>query len=248
MNRSSSIDTLKEMISLEEKRDALTASLDAIVERLDRLKDQLVSGSKSVLGIEKRQAPAAKPATPARRGGGRTRRGALAEKVLGQLRKAGSKGLKVREIADAVGTKPANIHSWFHSTMKRNKDIVRTDDGRYALAGAAASVKETPTISAAPAAKAKGAQTRKRGPRASAAAPAKPAAGRASRRGGRPGSLQGRIVSALQSSGSEGVSIKDLSNKLKVNNRNLYVWFATTGKKHPSVKKVGPGRYAYSGK
>jgi hypothetical protein len=36
------------------------------------------------------------------------------------LEAAGSAGIKVKELSEAIGTKAVNIHSWFHSTVKRN--------------------------------------------------------------------------------------------------------------------------------
>lgn len=61
---------------------------------------------------------------------------------------------------------------------------------------------------------------------------------------GKRGHLREAIISALQKAGSSGLSIKELSEKLKVKAANLHVWFSTTGKKVAEIQKVGEGRYA----
>jgi hypothetical protein len=39
------------------------------------------------------------------------------------------------------------------------------------------------------------------------------------------------------------LKIKDLADKVGANYRNVSVWFVTTGKKYPKVKKVAPAHY-----
>lgn len=67
--------------------------------------------------------------------------------------------------------------------------------------------------------------------------------GRGGKRGGKRGDLKTNILSALQSAGEEGVSIKDLAGKLGAKNANVHQWFATTGKKVTGLEKVSPGKY-----
>lgn len=81
--------------------------------------------------------------------------------------------------------------------------------------------------------------------------PAKKKAGRtvksakATRKGGRAsrGGLKSRILSALKAAGDAGVKVTDLAKKIGVKNTNVHVWFSTTGKKHPDIKKVGKGHF-----
>jgi len=40
-----------------------------------------------------------------------------------------------------------------------------------------------------------------------------------------------------------GVKVADLAKNLKVKGNHLHVWFATTGKKNPAIKKVEKGYY-----
>ena len=57
------------------------------------------------------------------------------------------------------------------------------------------------------------------------------------------GALKARIIGALRVAGARGMTIQELSGKLKVKPANLYVWFNGTGRKTKGVKKVGPAKY-----
>ncbi|WP_202213056.1 hypothetical protein [Methylacidimicrobium sp. AP8] len=66
------------------------------------------------------------------------------------------------------------------------------------------------------------------------------------RRGRRPGKLKAAVLDALAAAGSEGLSVKELSEKLGVKANNLYSWFYTTGKKVPHLVKSPEGKYIYT--
>jgi len=57
------------------------------------------------------------------------------------------------------------------------------------------------------------------------------------------GGLKNKILSALKTAGDTGVKVTDLAKKLGVKNTHVHVWFSTTGKKHPDIKKVGKGHF-----
>ncbi|MEY2558679.1 MAG: hypothetical protein QOE34_2104 [Verrucomicrobiota bacterium] len=59
------------------------------------------------------------------------------------------------------------------------------------------------------------------------------------------GALKARIVGALRTAGPGGLTIRELSKKLKVKPANLYVWFNGTGRKTKGVKKIGPAKYRF---
>jgi len=59
--------------------------------------------------------------------------------------------------------------------------------------------------------------------------------------------LKAAILKALSAAGSSGVTVKELSNKLKVKPGNIFSWFYTTGKKINGIKKVGEAKYSYAG-
>jgi hypothetical protein len=71
----------------------------------------------------------------------------------------------------------------------------------------------------------------------------KVAKGRKSKRGKR---LKQPMLKALSAAGSSGITVKELSAKLKVKPGNIFSWFYTTGKKISGIKKIGEAKYAYS--
>ena len=87
-------------------------------------------------------APAAKrPAkrtAPTRRAGKRStprkaKSGALKARILSLLESAGAEGLKVKEIAEKLGSPAGNISVWFSTTGK--KLTRKVEPGRYAIKG-----------------------------------------------------------------------------------------------------------------
>jgi hypothetical protein len=60
------------------------------------------------------------------------------------------------------------------------------------------------------------------------------------------GALKEKIVGALRAAGAGGMTIQEMSTKLKVKPANLYVWFNGTGRKTKGVKKIGPAKYKSS--
>jgi len=73
-------------------------------------------------------------------------------------------------------------------------------------------------------------------------APAKKAPKTVKKRASR-GGLGAKVLKALEAAGDAGVKVADLAKTLKIKGTNLHVWFATTGKKNPKIKKVGKGHY-----
>ncbi|HUB66689.1 MAG TPA: hypothetical protein VL981_04315 [Candidatus Methylacidiphilales bacterium] len=58
--------------------------------------------------------------------------------------------------------------------------------------------------------------------------------------------LKDSILKLLKSAGSSGITVKELSAKLKVKPGNIFSWFYTTGKKVSGLKKIGEAKYALS--
>jgi hypothetical protein len=58
--------------------------------------------------------------------------------------------------------------------------------------------------------------------------------------------LKEPLLKALSAAGPSGVTVKELSAKLKVKPGNIFSWFYTTGKKVKGISKVGEAKYAYS--
>ena len=60
------------------------------------------------------------------------------------------------------------------------------------------------------------------------------------------GSIVAQIELVLKAAGSKGLSIGEILEQTPgLKKGSLNVWFYTTGKKHPNIKKVGAGRFAW---
>ena len=229
MSNNPRIGLYKEAMSLEEQRGRLQAELDRVNSRLNAVQSQLFDVESSAISAP---AVSAAPAVSSggRRSRGRSRRGELKARVLQALVAAGSSGLRVKDLAASLGTKPANIYAWFQTAPKRIPQIKKIGEAHYRLEGSLAQKHLAGPVAKAPkapkAAKAPG----KRGKRST-----RPLSKR--------GELASRILGALKSAGKEGLKVRQLADKLGVKYKNLFIWFATTGKKNKSIKKVGEAHY-----
>jgi hypothetical protein len=248
------IEHLKQMLSLEEKRADLQEELDAIVSKLANLQSRFGTGKPAAAAPASRapKAPAAPKAAAVKTGRRKKRagRGELKDNIFGLLGKAGGTGAKVTEIASALGTAPANIYAWFTAALKRYPEIKKVGAGTYSISGSASAASPKVKGKPGPKPKAKGAKPAKAAKEAKApkGKPGRPRKVKAtgSAGGSRRGELRDKILSQLKSAGSGGITIKELSSKIGANYRNLQVWFATTAKNIPGIKKLAPATYRLS--
>jgi hypothetical protein len=216
---------LKEMIALEEKRAALQSHIATINLRLSTIQNELYGAAARRAAAKELRKTVQK--FPKR---GRKGRGELANDILEILQATGRAGASVKELAERIGVKTANIHSWFSANIKKISALKKVGEARYALFGNMAT---DPKVVK----KAKGNQK-------TAAKAIKPVkAVKTRKRKVARGALKEQILNELTQAGAEGITIKDLSEKLKTNYKNLYVWFVTTGKRVPGIQKVGPAQY-----
>src|SRR5436190_388111 len=105
------IETLKELIALEERRAGLQGELTAIEQRISALRNSVVTGSPAKSASSSASPVRGRPMQlPQPKKGGTYR-----DYIMAALEAAGEAGVRVKEIALAMKTKPVNIHSWFHS-------------------------------------------------------------------------------------------------------------------------------------
>jgi predicted transcriptional regulator with HTH domain len=151
----------------------------------------------------------------------RMRRGELRSRIVEFLRAAGSNGAKVREIADALGVKPVNIHSWFHTATQRFPQLKRFAPGRYRLESEFqkddAPRLETPKA------------------RRNRALPKTPR--------GKRGEVSKRILEVLQNADPEGIRVAEIAEKVGAKYRNVHVWLSSIGKRDPRIIRSGRGIY-----
>lgn len=72
---------------------------------------------------------------------------------------------------------------------------------------------------------------------------AKATKGRSSAKRAPRGQIKKKILSALKAAGDAGMKVTDLSKKIGIKNANVHVWFSSTGKKLPEIKRVGKGHF-----
>ena len=215
---------LRDMLALEERRERLQKDLANVVDLMSSLKDSFFHDvvPRAAAAVSRVTNP---PPTRGRRGG-RTPRGALKERIMEALEEAGAAGVYVKDLAAELATKPVNIHSWFHSTSKRNPSIKKISGGHYRLARTGGGRRAARRPAARTSSPAKSVTRRKRGATQ-----------------GRRGELSAQIIGQLESAGKGGVNVRTIAEKIGAKNKNIYIWFATTGKKNRAIKKVGPATY-----
>ena len=213
------IQSLKQLVALEEKRAAVQGQMDAINQSISALKNSLSTGSPVRAAIANTSSPKTKPIGRPPGGKNVGRGGARKphrEVIMAALEAAGAAGVRVKDLAVAMKTKPVNIHSWFHSNLKRIPSIMKITGGHYRLGSGG------------------------NAPAATKAAPV-PKAGRRGK-GTKRGALSAKILDYLKTAGSGGVKIADVAAGLGAKYKNIYIWFATTGKKH-GIKRIAPATY-----
>ena len=221
MSSQSRIELYKEAMAIEHERAALQSKIDRLQMRLENINASLfsTSGTTSAPTSMKVRTSGAvsRPASSGKKP--RAARGELKQRIFEALAAAGEAGIRVRDLAKSIGATPSALHSWFQFARKSIKAIRKAGTGRYRLVG-----------SVPPQA-----------PKANASA--KPAKGARKSAGKQRGHLSAAVQDALKAAGKDGVSVGDLARTLAVNPRNLFVWFATTGKKNKTIRKVSPGHY-----
>lgn len=215
------IEVLRRLMQLEERRSLLQNEVDQIIAEIQTLQSQLLSSSGSPR-LRRRLASVSNTdskSVSTRRMG----RGELRSQILDSLRAAGEKGVQVKELAAMLRIKPVNIHSWFHSALRRYPNhIHKPAPGRYVLV--------TNLDIPEPVRNDHGAPNTRR-----------PAIRRArSRRG----EIARQILGALSAAGREGISVQEIAAKIGANYRNIHVWFSSTGKKNPQIVKIGRGKFS----
>jgi hypothetical protein len=119
---------LHKISRLLEKKEGLQAEL----EEIDRQLEDFQSGGAAAPQGRK----AAPPARATRPGSGkRTKkagRGQMKERIAEALKRSGSEGLAVKDLAEQLGTNYGNVSVWFQTTGKKVDEIKKVGPARYA--------------------------------------------------------------------------------------------------------------------
>ena len=129
MLRSIPSSTLKQLVRLSERKEALMAQIQEIDREMLRVQGRL--------GIPTREGDARAPVTVSQSRIGairpRNKRGALKEKILRALRAAGKKGATVGELSKRLKVPAANLYVWFNGTGRNVPGIKKIGVARYQL-------------------------------------------------------------------------------------------------------------------
>ena len=120
--------SLKELVRLSERKEALMAQIQDIDREMLRVQDRF--------GIPSREDQAA-PVTVSRSRMGpirlRSKRGALKQKIVRALRVAGKKGATVGELSKKLKVPSANLYVWFNGTGRSVDGIRKIGVAKYQL-------------------------------------------------------------------------------------------------------------------
>lgn len=131
--------TLRSLLSLSEKRDALLGELQKVETELSKVLGSGTSPKAAARGHEtghgRKSGDSSKRSSATGRGVStkRGKRGAVKELILAGLKEAGNAGIAVKHLAAKIGIKPQNIHVWLHTTGKKSGLIKALGNGVYRL-------------------------------------------------------------------------------------------------------------------
>jgi hypothetical protein len=120
--------TLKQLVRLSERKEALMAQIQEIDREMIRVQNKF--------GIPSRDTDQRAPVAVYRAPGlvrRRSKRGALKEKILRSLRSAGKKGATVSELSKNLKVPSANLYVWFNGTGRSVSGIKKIGVAKYQL-------------------------------------------------------------------------------------------------------------------
>ena len=121
--------TLKQLVRLSERKEALMAQIQNIDREMLRVQDRF--------GIPAQEGDQRAPVTVSRSRTGpirpRSKRGVLKEKILRTLRAAGKKGATVGELSKKLKVPSANLYVWFNGTGRSVRGIKKIGVATYQL-------------------------------------------------------------------------------------------------------------------
>ena len=122
--------TLRQLVKLSERKEALMGQIQEIDREMVRL--QAKFGVPSASAAQRAPVTVSRVARRSHRTT-RTKRGALTEKIVRALRAAGGKGATIRELSKKLGVPSANLYVWFHGTGKNVRGIKKIGVAKYRL-------------------------------------------------------------------------------------------------------------------
>jgi hypothetical protein len=130
MSKSISTGSIRSLLALAEKRDALLAEIEVINAEFSKILDGNNPEKTAPISSGRRGRKAATVKTHKL---ARGKRGSVKEVILAGLKEAGDAGIAVKHLAAKLGIKPQNIHVWLHTTGKKNGLVEALGNGVYRL-------------------------------------------------------------------------------------------------------------------
>ena len=124
--------SLRRLLSLTEKKDKLIKGVEELETEIARTLKGVATSVVEVAEVIVPPKSAKKTRAKKTKAG---KAGGLKDRILDLLDAAGEEGLRVKEIAEKLGSKAANISVWFSTTGKKHTRKVQP--GRYAAKGSA---------------------------------------------------------------------------------------------------------------
>ena len=124
-------DSLRRLLSLTDKKEQLIKGIQEVENEIAKT---LRGAATAVVEVAEAVVPEKSATKKGRRKKSR-KSGGLKDRVLSLLETAGDQGLRVKEIAEKLGSTPGNISVWFSTTGK--KLTSKIEPGRYAIKGSA---------------------------------------------------------------------------------------------------------------
>lgn len=120
--------TLKELVRLSERKEALMAQIQEIDRHMLRVQGRLgipsAEGQPAPVTVSRSRTGPIRP---------RSKRGALKEKIIRALRLAGKKGATVGELSKRLKVPSANLYVWFNGTGRSVRGIKKIGVAKYQL-------------------------------------------------------------------------------------------------------------------
>jgi hypothetical protein len=219
-SRSQRLESLQELLRLEQQREHLQIQLDTTLKKITSLQLALFAGSARAELPRVSRLDSSHPLHRRSQPTPRMPRGELRRLIVKALESAGSEGIDARLLARELGIKSVNVHSWFHSALKKHPQIRKLAAGRYVLEGP---LQLPPTLASCHC--------------------VPPAPARRSKSRIRRGEMSRQILLLLQSAGDKGISVPEIAARIGSHYRNVHVWFCSTGKRNFPIERVSRGFY-----
>jgi hypothetical protein len=121
--------TLKQLVRLSERKEALMAQIQDVDREMVRLQSKFGAPTLN----PGRRAPVTISRSPRASSGLRAKRGALKEKILRALRAAGSNGATISQLSKKLGVRSANLYVWFNGTGRNVRGLKKVGTAKYRL-------------------------------------------------------------------------------------------------------------------